>query len=469
MHKNAKTTQQFTQEILDKFGLILQTEYKGAKTKCTVKGPCGHTWDVIPSNLLCKGNRKDCRVCAGVVPEYTKWDDDNLNKLLDGIEQNLSIEELAELLGSSVYAVNKTIEVYGFSRKDYLLKTRVLPNMHKQLELAKYTLISPEPLNNSEKITYICNKGHTYTQGVASFLQGHRCGTCHSAVSKGEIEVRDFILGILPEGTWCIPQERSILNNGRDLDMVFPDYGIAVEYNGHYFHREEKRDKDFHIGKLSLVEGIEFRLIQVTDEEWLFKNSIVKSRLRTIFGFSDVIYARKCTVRDITYKECSTFCETNHIQGGNAKTSVNTGLFSGEELVAVMSLCMSRFSDAYEYELVRYCSKLEHSVVGGASKLLKYFERNHNPISVGSYSDRRWNTGGLYLKLGFTFIHNSAPDYVYVYNGKSFNRQQFQKHKLQALFPEIYSDEKTEREIMEEAGYYRVFGCGSALFIKEYK
>jgi len=472
MHKNRKTSESFAISIRDKFNLELITEYTGAKNKCTVKGVCGHTWGIIPSNLISRGSRKECRECLGLVKEYTKWDTNKLGELQLGINNNLSIEELARVLNSSVHAVNKAVEVYGLSRVDYRLGVSTIPKIVSMIETLGYTLLTPlkDIINSREYITYICNNGHEYTQLIGNFLKEHRCGVCAKLlnVSKGEKELLEFIRTVVPQNTWIVDNDRTILD-GLELDIVLPDLGIAFEYNGNYNHSEERgKSSNYHINKLEQVEEFDYRLISITDEEWLTKNDLVKSRIKSILGINKSIYARKCILKEICYSQCSDFCEVNHIQGGKVKTSINLGLFNEDLLVAIMSFSKARFSSAYEYELVRYCSLIGYSVVGGASKLLKYFERTYLPESIGSYSDRRWNTGGLYTKLGFSFIHNSAPDYVYIKNGKSFNRQRFQKHKLKELFPEIYSEEKTEVEIMREAKYLRVFGCGSALFIKKY-
>jgi hypothetical protein len=66
-----------------------------------------------------------------------------------------------------------------------------------------------------------------------------------------------------------------------------------------------------------------------------------------------------------------------------------------------MTFSKPRFNRNYEYELVRFASKLGCQVIGGASKLLKYFERNYNPKSLISYADRRYSNGKLYYSLGF--------------------------------------------------------------------
>ena len=64
-----------------------------------------------------------------------------------------------------------------------------------------------------------------------------------------------------------------------------------------------------------------------------------------------------------------------------------------------------------EYELVRFCNKLNTSVIGGADKLLQYFIRTYQPKEIISYADRRWSQGRLYDKLKFT--NNLVLSYAY--------------------------------------------------------
>lgn len=465
-----KTSENFATEILNIFNLTLVSKYTGAKNKCTVKGICGHTWEIIPSNLLCKGNKRECRECKGLVKNYTKWDSNKLKELEQGIKDNLSIEELAIKLSTSTHATNKAIEVYGFSRKEYRLRSGTIPKLLEYIKLNNYSLLTDINTiqNNTCQIEYICDKGHKYSQALFNFNVGHKCGLCSEPISKGQLEILEYIKSILPIDTWIESCNKSIIYP-KELDIVLPDLGIAIEYGGNYYHSEEMgKDINYHIDKLNKVEEFGYRLISITDEEWLNKQTIVKSRLSTILHKNSVIYARKCSIEEISYKDISTFCNNNHIQG-EVNTSINLGLFINNTLVAIMSFSKARFSKAYEYELVRYCSLLNTTVIGGASKLLNYFEKVYKPTSIGSYSDRRWNTGNLYIKLGFELTSISPPNYRYIKNNKSFSRHTFMKHKLKGLFPSIYSEEKTEKEIMQEAGYLRVYDCGNMVFIKEYK
>ena len=105
------------------------------------------------------------------------------------------------------------------------------------------------------------------------------------------------------------------------------------------------------------------------------------------------------------------------------------------------------------------------TVVGGASKLFAEFCRRHNPTSVISYSDKRWNTGGLYKQLGFDHAGESGPNYWYSrrYNSME-SRVKYQKHKLINIL-EVFDESLTEWENMVANGYDRYWDCGNSVWV----
>ena len=134
-----------------------------------------------------------------------------------------------------------------------------------------------------------------------------------------------------------------------------------------------------------------------------------------------------------------------------------------------MTFSKCRFDKKHEWELLRFCNKLGYHVPGGASKLLKYFERNYNPKSLVSYADRRWSQGKVYEKLGFTFSHASAPNYWYWKDRYLLeSRVKYQKHKLKTIL-EKFDETKTEVENMQDNGYNRIFDCGNLVYEKIYE
>ena len=118
-----------------------------------------------------------------------------------------------------------------------------------------------------------------------------------------------------------------------------------------------------------------------------------------------------------------------------------------------------RFDHNYEWEILRFCNKLNTSVVGGFSKLLKFFIFNFNPNSIITYADARFGEGNVYLKNDFKKIRLSKPNYFYL--GKSKKREsrlKYQKHKLENLL-ETFDSSMTEWENMKLNGYDRIWYC----------
>jgi hypothetical protein len=177
------------------------------------------------------------------------------------------------------------------------------------------------------------------------------------------------------------------------------------------------------------------------------------------------IYGRKTEIKEITdNKLVRSFLNRNHLQGF-VGAKVKLGLFFNDELVSLMTFGKRRVAmgkkstNKDEYELLRFCNKLNTNVLGGASKLFNYFKNNYNPKEIATYADRSHSTGNLYKQLGFDFISKTIPNYYYYdRHCNKFNRFNFRKDKL---IREGFDSNKTEFEIMDERGYLRVYNSGN--------
>jgi len=134
-----------------------------------------------------------------------------------------------------------------------------------------YKLLTTEYKNSHQKLEYVCFRGHKNGIKWYSWQAGHRCPYCVGKISKGEVEVRNFIESL---GVKVLSNDRSqIFNpetgNGLELDIFMPDFNKAVEYNGEYWHQDEDRD----LFKQELCKSKDIDLLIIWDKEW-FNNSI---------------------------------------------------------------------------------------------------------------------------------------------------------------------------------------------------
>jgi len=224
------------------------------------------------------------------------------------------------------------------------------------------------------------------------------------------------------------------------------------------------KEKNYHLDKTNHFSERGIRIIHIWEDDWTFKKEILKSQIRNWIGnISDRVFARKCVVSEIkdinVYRE---FLDKNHIQG-YVRSSVKIGLYYNNELVSLMVFDQfegrRKMSDR-EWNLSRFCNRVNTNVVGSASKLLKYFIKEYKPKRIISYADKDWSFGNIYDILGFKKLYESKPDYKYVDGIVRINKQQFTKKKLAKLG---YND-LSESEITSNIGLYKVYNCGQLKF-----
>ena len=182
-------------------------------------------------------------------------------------------------------------------------------------------------------------------------------------------------------------------------------------------------------------------------------------------GLNKKIFARKCVIKEVDLNSSKLFLEENHIQG-YTHSKIRLGLYLDDKIVSLMTFGKSRFNKKYEYELIRFCNLCNYNVIGGASKLLKYFIKKYKPKSIISYGNLRFCSlnNNVYEKLGFSLIGKSSPNYFYFDNTFILqSRNKYQKHKLSKLLPD-FDENLSEADNMFKNGYRRIYDCGNLIY-----
>lgn len=460
-------------KIKAKYPNLEVVEFNGIRSLALIKDlGCGHTWRAVPQNIYLLGLANKCPVCNSTNIKYT--DETLLLKIQKTYPNIVSAHKCKDTI-TITYNCNHTTTVnlsHLLLRGDKSI-CRVCnpikyPTKSHEVFIDQVFNINPDIkvldtyINDRTYINVTSNCGHTWGILPNNFLSkstGSICPICNPRkTSKGEI----YLSQILSNYTDVELRNRSILE-GKEIDIYLPKFKLGIEYNGEYWHSEDKKlDKYYHLNKTKLAASKGIQLIQIFEHEWLNKKEIVQSRLVNKLGLNYKLGARLCNIVEIEFP--GDFLDNNHLQGAGAFTSINLGLYYKEILVAVMTFSKPRFNATFDYELVRYASLTGVNIVGGASKLLKYFTKYYTG-SIISYSDKRWSTGDLYNTLGFQYSHSSEPSYFYYKSGNILSRYQCQKHKLSNLFPKIYKDELTESTILSLAGYSKVYDCGNDVWV----
>lgn len=250
-----------------------------------------------------------------------------------------------------------------------------------------------------------------------------------------------------------------------ELDIYIPELKFAIEHNGlpsHTSNDDNPKSSNRHFVKTQRCRELGISLFHIRGDQWIKQKQIVKSMIASKLNVTEKIYARKCQLRELSVKESRTFFDRTHIQGYTNST-VKLGLFFQNELVCAILFSKSRFNNKFHWELIRYSNELNVTVVGGFSKLLKYFRKNYSG-SIISYCDNSRSDGNLYIKNGFCLVRKNNPGYYWTDNHRVFNRIKFQKHKLKQLLKR-FNPNKTEKQNMFENGYRIYYDCGQFVFV----
>lgn len=248
--------------------------------------------------------------------------------------------------------------------------------------------------------------------------------------------------------------------DGLEIDIYLPDLKIGFEFNGLYWHSDEFKNKNYHINKTNYFRDRGIRIIHIWEDDWINKQDIVKSQIANlVFCNKKKIFARKCEVVELEDVDLvRDFINNNHIQG-YVNSVKKFGLYHNSELLSVMTF--DKFEGRKKMEisgwnLSRFCTKLNTSVVGGASKILSHFIKQESPGRIISYADKDWSVGDLYKNIGFYVVGENGPDYKYLINGVRSHKSKYRKSKL--------NTDLSESDYMKINDISKVWDCGKIKF-----
>ena len=341
----------------------------------------------------------------------------------------------------------------------YKVTYAIFKKLCKEYNIKKYSSKSNEEIiqdykYNQKPIVEIAKENHSRISKISKILKQNGISYL-SHYSRIEHNI-----GNLFSEKFNIQLNTRILN-GKEIDIYIPEKKIGIEFNGNYWHSEKYLSKNYHQMKSLLAEEKGIFLYHIFEYEWQTKQDKIINQLNNLLSLNDTkIYARKCIIKEVNNQEKKQFLESNHLQGNDC-SSIKLGLYYQDTLVSLMTFCKPRFNKKYEWELSRFCCKANTSVIGGASKLFKYFINEYKPKNIISYSDIAKTKGNLYSILGFKLKHIAEPNYVWIKGNEILTRYQCQKYKL---IKQGYKG-ASETDIMHQRGYNRLYDAGNKVWI----
>lgn len=268
----------------------------------------------------------------------------------------------------------------------------------------------------------------------------------HRNLSKPQIELQEYIKSIY-NGIISV-NNRSIISP-YELDIYIPDKNLAIEYNGTYWHTSNNIDKKAHHNKSKLCEENGIRLIHIFEYEWENdrQRPVLENIIKSALGITKTVYARKMKIIEKPSSEMREFFDKNNIQGfRGGKTAICLADEKGE---VYMSYIMGKAffgKGKYEWEVIRGATKLGYTVVGGASKIWKYFIETYKPNSCVYYVDYNYFNGKSlenlpnmeYITTQFSFKNYWVDEGVVKNREPKRHKEIMQLEKQGKVFP-IYN------------------------------
>ncbi len=181
--------------------------------------------------------------------------------------------------------------------KNKLSETKLRKNEKKFIskfqKIDDYDFVSYK-FNNIELHHISCGRNFNInTKNILNRLNSKipLCVQCYPISDQKSIKEKELVKWIGNNTKSVSSKNRTILE-GKELDIYIPEYNLAIEFNGLYWHSEKYKDKNYHLDKSirCLEKGID--LLHIWEDEWIFKQDIVKSIILNSIGLiTNKLYA----------------------------------------------------------------------------------------------------------------------------------------------------------------------------------
>ena len=316
-----------------------------------------------------------------------------------------------------------------------------------------------------------CSKcGHVFERTRQAFYDSkydpENCTFCpvERFGSRPELEILDWLATVTD--TEILYRNKSVIWP-KEIDIYLPKFSLGIEYCGLFWHSSKMGiDKNYHQEKWQMARNKNIKLIQIFEDEWLTQKNIVKSLLRSKLNITNKIYAENTKILEISKDQANEFYQKNHILGKTPASLLHLALIYQNEIVAVMSFSKLTINceNSNFWQVDRYASVLDTTVIGGMSKLFRCFvERYSSVAEIISMCDLRYDDGETYLNLGFKLEKITTPNCFYIKNNLARLHEYFLKKNINDLREKTEQDVNINQEHNQEHNI--IYDAGHAKYV----
>lgn len=313
--------------------------------------------------------------------------------------------------------------------------------------------------NVDYELTFICNTcGLVRSMSLYDVIrhqQSIRCPRCTVGfTSTAQAELISFVQQTTTYNTYGNDRTNPTMH---ELDVYVPSRKFAIEFNGLYWHSElVNKNKMYHQNKIVAAAANGITLMHVFEDEWRDRRNIVESMIATKLGKCEKrVFARKCTIVEITAQEARVFFDTHHVDG-YVRAKKTYALKLNNDIVAAVSMRRPYSKKWQGYvEITRFASALNTQVVGGFSRLYKHILHEHPRVMC--YVDRRWGGNGQHCaSAGMRRHSETTPTFWWTDCHRRYNRLQC---KASTGFSEKMNAERKR--------WVKIYGCSNFVYVSD--
>jgi hypothetical protein len=223
-------------------------------------------------------------------------------------------------------------------------------------------------INTKENDTLFCKRCNKNFLIKREFLfdrienKSELCINCNPFglhISGAEVLLKNFIREIYKE--YIIENSRKIISP-YEIDIFLPNLKIGFEYNGLYWHSELYKKNNYHLNKFELSEKNGITIISIWEDDWIYKNNIIKYQISTLFLSKKL---KNYKIKEISESDAFNFLLLNSLYINPIINGESYGLYIDDEIISIIVI------DDNSY--IKYISNKVDSFYETYNTLISYF------------------------------------------------------------------------------------------------
>lgn len=247
-------------------------------------------------------------------------------------------------------------------------------------------------------------------------------------------------------------------------DIKLKNSNVLIEINPSYTHNafgnhwdSNGLPQDYHLEKSQIANRNGYRCIHVWDwDNW--------DKIIDLLQPRKAIYARSCAIFLLYNNIADKFLRQYHIQSSCRGDRISLGLVYDGELYQVMTFGKPRYSSKHDAELLRLCTRPGYRIIGGASKLFKFFISMYEVSSIISYCDMSKFDGNVYEQLDMKLLRTTPPQEIWSKGKQHITANLLRQRGFDQLFNTNFGKGTSNEQLMLEHGWLPVYDCGQKVY-----